>query len=93
MTNAEARAGCSYFGVRMPRHVGCDMADLAARGYTGVLHTFSENDLAYYRGTMADIVAGRGAPLAWPHERWRTRVYRTARRERRRMFGWWSPER
>jgi hypothetical protein len=33
------------------------MADLARRGYSGVLHTFSENDLAYYRGTMAEIVA------------------------------------
>jgi N-acetylmuramic acid 6-phosphate etherase len=32
------------------------MADLAARGYSGVLHTFSENDLAYYRGTMAELV-------------------------------------
>jgi len=51
-----ARTGCSYFGVRIARHVRRDMADLAARGYTGVLHTFSENDLAYYRGTMAEIV-------------------------------------
>jgi peptidoglycan/xylan/chitin deacetylase (PgdA/CDA1 family) len=42
---------------------------------------------------MADIVAGRGAPLAWPRERWRTRVYRTARRERRRMFSLRGPER
>src|SRR5256714_4862069 len=50
-------AGCSYFGVRIPRHVRRDMADLAARGYTGVLHTFSENDFAYYRDTMAEIVA------------------------------------
>ena len=32
------------------------MADLAARGYTGVLHTFSENDLAYYRDTMRELV-------------------------------------
>jgi hypothetical protein len=32
------------------------MADLAERGYTGVLHTFSENDMAYYRDTMAEIV-------------------------------------
>lgn len=32
------------------------MEDLAARGYTGVLHTFSENDLAYYREQMARIV-------------------------------------
>jgi N-acetylmuramic acid 6-phosphate etherase len=56
MTNEPARAGCSYFGVRIPRHVRRDMADLAARGYTGVLHTFSENDLAYYRDTMAELV-------------------------------------
>jgi N-acetylmuramic acid 6-phosphate etherase len=51
-----ATAGCSYFGVRVVRHVRRDMADLAARGYTGVLHTFSENDLAYYRETFREIV-------------------------------------
>jgi N-acetylmuramic acid 6-phosphate etherase len=50
------RAGVSYFGVRILRHVRRDLADIAARGYTSVLHTFSENDLAYYRGTMAEIV-------------------------------------
>jgi hypothetical protein len=55
------RAGCSYFGVRIPRHAQRDMADLAARGYTGVLHTFSENDFAYYRGTMAELVAASHA--------------------------------
>jgi len=49
-------SGCSYFGVRIARHVRRDMADLAARGYTGVLHTYSENDLEYYRGTMREIV-------------------------------------
>jgi N-acetylmuramic acid 6-phosphate etherase len=51
------RAGVSYFGVRILPHVRRDLQDIAARGYTGVLHTFSENDLAYYRGTMAGIVA------------------------------------
>jgi len=51
------RAGVSYFGVRIPRHARRDLEDIAARGYTAVLHTFSENDLAYYRGTMAEIVA------------------------------------
>ena len=56
MTTSATRAGCSYFGVRIPRHVRRDMDDLVARGYTGVLHTFSENDFAYYRDTMADIV-------------------------------------
>jgi N-acetylmuramic acid 6-phosphate etherase len=50
------RAGVSYFGVRILRHVRRDLQDIAARGYTAVLHTFSENDLAYYRGTMTDIV-------------------------------------
>jgi hypothetical protein len=33
------------------------MQDLAARGFTGVLHTYSENDLAYYRDQMTRIVA------------------------------------
>jgi N-acetylmuramic acid 6-phosphate etherase len=56
-----ARAGCSYFGVRILRHVRRDLEDIAARGYTDVLHTFSENDLAYYRGTMAEIVAASHA--------------------------------
>ncbi len=50
------RAGVSYFGVRIPRHARRDLEDIAARGYTAVLHTFSENDLAYYRGTMVEIV-------------------------------------
>ena len=61
MTTDVNRAGCSYFGVRIPRHARRDMADLAARGYSGVLHTFSENDLAYYRDTMAEIVAASHA--------------------------------
>ena len=52
-----SRAGVSYFGVRILRHVRRDLQDIAARGYTAVLHTFSENDLAYYRGTMTAIVA------------------------------------
>jgi N-acetylmuramic acid 6-phosphate etherase len=48
--------GAAYFGSRIPRHVAADMEDLARRGFTGVLHTFSENDLAYYRETMRGIV-------------------------------------
>jgi hypothetical protein len=48
--------GASYFGNRIVRHVAEDMHDLAQRGFTGVLHTFSENDLAFYRETMAKIV-------------------------------------
>jgi hypothetical protein len=50
------KVGTSYFGNRMVRHVAADMEGLAARGFTGVLHTFSENDLRYYAGTMGKIV-------------------------------------
>ena len=56
MVLTSQRAGASYFGVRIVRHVRRDLADLAARGYSGVLHTFSENDFAYYRDTMREIV-------------------------------------
>ncbi|MEX0659978.1 MAG: hypothetical protein WD080_12670 [Egibacteraceae bacterium] len=48
--------GVSYFGNRILRHVAADMDDLAARGFTGVLHTFSENDFFYYRAQIAEIV-------------------------------------
>jgi N-acetylmuramic acid 6-phosphate etherase len=48
--------GCAYFGSRIVRHVARDMEDLARRGFNAVLHTFSENDLAYYRDTMKEIV-------------------------------------
>jgi hypothetical protein len=50
-------AGAAYFGSRIPRHVGEEMERLAELGFTGVLHTFSENDLRWYRGTMQQLVA------------------------------------
>jgi hypothetical protein len=49
--------GVSYFGNRILRHVQADLDDLVARGFTGVLHTFSENDLNWYRDQMTRIVA------------------------------------
>ncbi len=48
--------GASYFGNRILRHVAADMDALAADGFTGVLHTVSENDLAHYREQMRRIV-------------------------------------
>lgn len=48
--------GVSYFGNRILRHAASDMEDLAGRGFTGVLHTFSENDFYYYREQMRRIV-------------------------------------
>jgi N-acetylmuramic acid 6-phosphate etherase len=48
--------GVSYFGNRILRHVAADMDGLVRAGFTGVLHTMSENDLAYYRDTIAKMV-------------------------------------
>lgn len=48
--------GVSYFGNRILRHAASDMMDLADRGFTGVLHTFSENDWGYYHDQMKRIV-------------------------------------
>jgi hypothetical protein len=36
---------------------------------------------------LADVLDGRGVPLGWTRERLRTRAYRTARRQRRRLLG------
>jgi peptidoglycan/xylan/chitin deacetylase (PgdA/CDA1 family) len=35
---------------------------------------------------IAQVLDGTGVPLAWTHERLRTRAYRTVRRRRRRLF-------
>ncbi len=48
--------GVSYFGNRDPRHVDRDLEEMAAAGLTFVVHTFSENDLAFYAGTLQEIV-------------------------------------
>ncbi len=46
----------SYFGCRIVRHVRRDMQRLQRLGFRRVIHTFSENDLTYSRGTMKQIV-------------------------------------
>lgn len=48
--------GVAYFGSRILRHVAADMEEIARLGFTGVLHTFSENDLTHYAGTVRRIV-------------------------------------
>ncbi|MFN2557277.1 MAG: hypothetical protein ABR592_10515 [Nitriliruptorales bacterium] len=53
----EVTIGAAYFGNRILRHAAADMEGLAARGFSGVLHTFSENDFAYYPRTIERIVA------------------------------------
>ncbi len=49
--------GVSYFGNRDPRHVARDLEEMRQAGLTFVVHTFSENDLAFYEGTLGEIVA------------------------------------
>ncbi len=48
--------GTSYFGVRNREHAVTDLDDFDAAGLNAVLHTFSERDRKYYRGTMSDMV-------------------------------------
>ena len=50
------KTGFSYFGVRNPEHVRTDMERMAAEGNRLVLHTWSEDDHAYYRDTMGKII-------------------------------------
>ncbi|SDR04751.1 alpha-amylase family protein [Natronobacterium texcoconense] len=44
--------GTSYFGVRNVDHATRDLDRFADAGLNAVLHTFSERDLQYYRGTL-----------------------------------------
>lgn len=50
------KTGFSYFGVRRPEHVRSDLEAMRSEGSTQVLHTWSEEDLSYYRDTMGRIV-------------------------------------
>src|SRR5438270_706160 len=69
MTTSVSRAGCSYFGVRIPRHVRRDMADLATRGYFGgpvpgelkpEVRRFREESVVGFLREVTDHVAARG---------------------------------
>ena len=51
-----AKLGVSYFGVRNPEHVEKHLNRMIEGGCNTVLHTFSENDFLFYRGTMHEIV-------------------------------------
>ena len=52
------KTGVSYFGNRILEHYrDRDLPDIIAAGCTYVVHTFSENDLRFYAGTMAEMVA------------------------------------
>lgn len=48
--------GTSYYGVRAVDYVRKDMQELKKAGFTHVLHTYSEDDMIFYRETMKEIV-------------------------------------
>jgi hypothetical protein len=47
----------SYFGNRILRHAVDDMRALRQSGFDIVVHTFSEDDLRFYQGTVTRIVS------------------------------------
>ena len=51
------KIGCAYFGNRIIRHVESDMKMLRDLGFNFVVHTFSEFDLQFHKGTMQEIVS------------------------------------
>ncbi len=53
----EVITGWSYFGVRNPRHVAEDLDDMSRHHANAVLMTMSEEDVAFYRDTMRDLVS------------------------------------
>ena len=50
------KLGASYFGNRIVRYVAQDMKNMVDHHCNYVIHTFSENDFHFYRGTMKEIV-------------------------------------
>ena len=52
------KTGISYFGNRISEHfVERDLPDIVAHGCTYIVHTFSENDLHHYKGSLKAMVA------------------------------------
>ncbi|MCF0225545.1 MAG: hypothetical protein HUK20_14860 [Fibrobacter sp.] len=48
--------GVSYFGVRSLKHALVDLKDVKEAGFNAILHTYSEEDLQYYKDTLAEII-------------------------------------
>lgn len=49
--------GWSYFGIRNPDHAARDLDNMAENGANAVLLTCSEEDMAFYAGTMERLAA------------------------------------
>jgi hypothetical protein len=50
------KTGVSYYGNRMPWHAAKDLEDIKRHHCDFVLHTFSEEDMDFYFGTMQRII-------------------------------------
>lgn len=51
----DIQTGVSYFGNRWTHHINKDLDDITSHHCTFVVHTFSENDLHFARGTIGKI--------------------------------------
>ncbi len=52
-----SKKGISYFGNRYIKHFQEDLAEIVSFPFQYIIHTFSENDLLYYRKTLEDFVS------------------------------------
>ncbi len=55
--NPPLKLGVSYYGNRIPWRVKEDLQEIRKIGCNYVVHTFSEEDLEFYQGAMAKIIA------------------------------------
>jgi len=55
MKGKEIRTGISYFGCRNPSHFLEDLEDIIEHNCNFIVHTFSENDQSYYKGTLEEF--------------------------------------
>jgi hypothetical protein len=51
------KLGCSYFGNRILKHFIEDLKEMREMGCDYVVHTYSENDMAFCHAAVADLVA------------------------------------
>src|SRR3989338_1093825 len=54
--SSKMKCGVSYFGSRMPDDVVDDMKAIRDNGCNFIVHTFAEEDMEFYPGTMEKIV-------------------------------------
>lgn len=53
----DIKTGISYFGNRNPRHFVSDLEEILNHNCNFIVHTFSENDLQFYRETLKEMVS------------------------------------